>query len=64
MLASDGILTEQLFAHKIHHSFKTDGDINKVIRKTKLKEFFRLARTISKPELLLIQFRIHVATFM
>ena len=38
LLGSDGMLTEQLFSHKIHHSLKTDCDISKVIRETKLKK--------------------------
>ena len=41
MLASDDMLTEQLFAHRIHRSLKTDCDINKIIRETNLKKPFQ-----------------------
>ena len=41
MLASDDMLTEQLFAHRIHRGLKTDCDINKMIGEIKLKELIQ-----------------------
>ena len=68
MLGSVGVLTEQLFVHRIHLNVKTDsdGDINKVIIETKLKKLFPAGEDhINNRTFFKIAFRLtHVVIFI